>query len=144
MNWFLVGGLIGPILIWPLHKAFPKQSWVALINLPGLMGATAMMPPATTLNYNAWIVVGTIFNFFVFRYRKKWWQRYNYVLSAAAGVAFMAIVLYFALGLENRSLNWWGNEGEHCPLATCPTAKGIVVDGCPVHGSLFFFSKNKK
>jgi len=134
LNWFFLGGAIGPILVWLLHKAFPKQSWIPLINLPVLLGATGMMPPATALNYNSWIIVGTIFNFFIFRYRKKWWQRYNYVLSAAldAGVAFMAVLLYLALGLENVSLKWWGTGGEHCPLATCPTAKGIVVDDCPV------------
>ncbi|KAI6701576.1 hypothetical protein NL676_015900 [Syzygium grande] len=100
MNWFLLGGAIGPIIVWLLHKAFPKQSWIPLINLPVLLGATGMMPPATPLNYNAWVLVGTIFNFFIFRYRKQWWQRYNYVLSAAldAGTAFMAVLLYFLVG----------------------------------------------
>lgn len=55
------------------------------------------------------------------------------MLSAAmdAGVAFMAVLLYFSVGIENKSLHWWGSDPEHCPLATCPTAKGIVVDGCP-------------
>ncbi|KAL5540324.1 hypothetical protein UlMin_042886 [Ulmus minor] len=134
MNWFFFGGAIGPIIVWLLHKAFPKQSWIPLINLPVLLGATGMMPPATPLNYNAWVLVGTIFNFFVFRYRKQWWQRYNYVLSAAldAGVAFMAVLLYFSVGVENKGLSWWGTNGEHCDLATCPTAKGIAVDGCPL------------
>ncbi|CAL5183265.1 unnamed protein product [Lathyrus oleraceus] len=126
---------VGPIIVWLLHKAFPKQSWIPLINLPVLLGATGMMPPATPLNYNAWIFFGTVFNFFVFRYRKKWWQRYNYVLSAAldTGVAFMTVLLYFSLSLENRSITWWGNDGEHCPLASCPTAKGISVPGCPTN-----------
>lgn len=135
MNWFFVGGAIGPIIVWLFHKAFPKKSWIPLVNLPVLLGATAYMPPATPLNYNSWIIVGTIFNFFIFRYRKRWWQRYNYIFSAAmdAGVAFMAVLLYFSLGIENIGLNWWGAEGEHCPLATCPTAKGISVVGCPVH-----------
>ncbi|KAM5580871.1 oligopeptide transporter 4 [Rosa sericea] len=134
MNWFFLGGFIGPVIVWLLHKAFPKQTWIRLINLPVLLGATAYMPPATALNYNSWIVVGTIFNFFVFRYRKEWWQRYNYVLSAAldAGVAFMAVLIYLSVGIENTSLTWWGTNGEHCDLAVCPTAKGIVVDGCPV------------
>ncbi|KAL6211449.1 hypothetical protein ACLB2K_016675 [Fragaria x ananassa] len=134
MNWFFLGGLIGPVIVWLLHKAFPKQTWIRLINLPVLLGATAYMPPATALNYNSWIVVGTIFNFFVFRYRKQWWQRYNYVLSAAldAGVAFMAVVIYLSVGVENTTLTWWGTNGEHCDLAGCPTAKGIAVDGCPV------------
>ena len=95
------------------------------------------MPPATPVNYNAWIVVGIIFNFFVFRYRKKWWQRYNYILSAAldAGVAFMAVMLYFSVGIEDKNLHWWGSnpniDTEHCPLAQCPTAKGVIVGDCP-------------
>ncbi|KAB5541181.1 hypothetical protein DKX38_014155 [Salix brachista] len=134
MNWFFLGGALGPAIVWLLHKSFPKQSWIPLINLPVLLGATAYMPAATPVNYNAWIIVGTIFNFFIFRYRKKWWQRYNYVLSAAldAGVAFMAVLLYLTVGIEERNVNWWGTDGEHCGLATCPTAKGIMVDGCPV------------
>ncbi|KAF7139165.1 hypothetical protein RHSIM_Rhsim07G0214400 [Rhododendron simsii] len=134
LNWFFLGGALGPVLVWGLHKAFPKQKWITMINLPVLLGATAAMPPATTLNFNSWIFVGTIFNFFVFRYRKGWWQRYNYVLSAAldAGLAFMGVLLYFCLSMENVSLDWWGADGEHCGLASCPTAQGIAVDGCPV------------
>lgn len=138
LNWFFLGGLLGPVVVWLLHKSYPKQSWIPLINLPVLLGATAAMPPATALNYSSWIIVGTIFNFFVFRYRKRWWQRYNYILSAAldAGVAFMAVVIYFAFGIEDRNLHWWGSnpnvDPEHCRLATCPTAKGISVDGCLV------------
>ncbi|GKV26603.1 hypothetical protein SLEP1_g35870 [Rubroshorea leprosula] len=134
MNWFFLGGALGPIIVWLLYRTFPKQSWIPLINLPVLLGATGSMPPATAVNYNSWILVGTIFNFFIFRYRKQWWQRYNYILSAAldAGVAFMAVVLYFAVGLENKSVTWWGTNGEHCDLAKCPAAKGIAVDGCPV------------
>ncbi|KAK6130769.1 hypothetical protein DH2020_035480 [Rehmannia glutinosa] len=135
LNWFFLAGLIGPVIVWGFHKAFPQHSWIPLINLPVLLGATANMPPAAALNYNSWIFVGTIFNFFVFRYRKKWWQRYNYILSAAldAGVAFMAVLLYFTVGIENRNISWWGNnDPEHCDLATCPTAKGVIVDSCPV------------
>ncbi|KAJ4746416.1 hypothetical protein LUZ62_080821 [Rhynchospora pubera] len=134
LNWFFFGGFVGPIIVWLLHKAFPSQSWIPLINLPVLFGATAMMPPATSLNYNMWVVVGVVFNYFVYRYRKRWWKRYNYILSAAldAGVAFMGVVIYFCLSIENVEINWWGTAGEHCPLASCPTAKGVVVDGCPV------------
>lgn len=134
LNWFFLGGALGPVVVWLLHKQFPRQRWIKLINLPVLLGATAYMPPATALNYTSWVAVGTVFNFFVFRYRKRWWQRYNYVLSAAldAGVAFMGVLLYFSVGLENTGLDWWGTAGEHCELATCPIAKGIEVDGCPV------------
>ncbi|XWS39811.1 hypothetical protein CRYUN_Cryun18bG0086700 [Craigia yunnanensis] len=126
-------------VIWGLVG--PKRIFGSLRQLSGyelvlfLLGATGMMPSATPLNYNAWIIVGTVFNFFIFRYRKQWWKRYNYILSAAldAGVAFMAILLYFSVGMEKRSVTWWGTDGEHYELATCPTAKGIMVEGCPVN-----------
>jgi len=135
LNWFFLGGAAAPVLVWLAHKAFPKVKWIPLINLPVMLGSTAYMPPATAVNYTSWITLGTIFNHFIFKYRKAWWQRYNYVLSAGldAGLAFMAILLYFALGLDNTSINWWGASGENCPLATCPTAKGVKVDGCPVY-----------
>ena len=28
--------------------------------------------------------------------------------------------------MEGKGVNWWGTDGEHCDLAFCPTAKGIV------------------
>ena len=135
LNWFFLGGAAAPVLVWLAHKAFPNVKWIPLINMPVMLGSTAMMLPATAVNYTPWITVGTIFNYFIFKYQKSWWQRYNYVLSAALDVclAFMAILLYFALGLDNTSINWWGAGGEHCPLAKCPTAKGVKVDGCPVY-----------
>jgi len=137
LNWFFLIGAAGPVIVYALHRMFPNQRWIPLINLPVLLGATAYMPPATPVNYNSWLFIGTIFNFFVFRYRKKWWTRYNYILSAAldAGVAFMGVVLYFSLTMEKKSIDWWGTAGEHCPLASCPTAKGVDLGPdsvCPV------------
>ncbi|KAK3161354.1 hypothetical protein QOZ80_1BG0076070 [Eleusine coracana subsp. coracana] len=124
LNWSFLVGAAGPVVQYALHRAFPHKPWIAMINLPVLIGATANMPPATAVNYNSWLLIGIVFNFFVFRYRKKWWERYNYILSAAldAGVAFMGVLLYFTLSMENRNISWWGTAGEHCPLASCPTA----------------------
>ncbi|KAH7283220.1 hypothetical protein KP509_35G066400 [Ceratopteris richardii] len=133
LNWFFLGGAMAPIIVWIFHKAFPNIWWIPLINIPVLLGATANLPPATPVNYTSWILVGTIFNYFVFSHWKQWWKRYNYVLSAAldAGTAFMAVALYFCLELPGVQLNWWGTQGEHCPLAECPTFLGIVKPGCP-------------
>ncbi|KAK7316507.1 hypothetical protein RJT34_00017 [Clitoria ternatea] len=135
VNWFFLGGAIAPILVWLGTKAFPQQEWIRLINMPVLIGATGMMPPATAVNYTSWIIMGFLSGFVVFRYKPQWWQRHNYVLSGAldAGLAFMGVLLYLCLGLENVSLNWWGNDLDGCPLAHCPTAKGLVVQGCPVY-----------
>lgn len=133
LNWCFIGGAVAPILVWLAYKAFPKQKWITLINFPVLLGATAMMPPASSINFNSWILVGTIFNYFVFQYKKRWWQKYNYVLSAGmdAGTAFMGVLLYFCLNFGETGIQWWGTE-DHCDLVTCPTAKGVVIPGCPV------------
>lgn len=134
INWFFLGGAIAPLLVWLATRAFPQQEWIKLINMPVLIGATGMMPPATAVNYTSWIIVGFLSGFVVYRYKPDWWQRHNYVLSGAldAGLAFMGVVLYLCLGLEEISIDWWGNNLDGCPLAHCPTAKGFEVQGCPV------------
>lgn len=45
------------------------------------------------------------------RHRLAWWEKYNYVLSAAltAGVAISALVMFFAVSYHPVKLTWWGN-----------------------------------
>ncbi|THG11367.1 hypothetical protein TEA_018869 [Camellia sinensis var. sinensis] len=130
---FLIGALL-PIPIWILSKIYPEKKWIRLINIPVILYGFAGMPPATPTNIASWLITGTIFNYFVFKYHKGWWQKYNYILSAAldAGTAFMGVLLFFALQNEGKNLKWWGSEPDHCPLATCPIFPGIAVQGCPV------------
>jgi OPT family oligopeptide transporter len=136
INWFFLLGAAGPVLVYTLHRAFPSQSWIPLNNLPVLFGATAYMPPSNScelhLMANHWYHIQ-----FICVPVLEELVRYNYVLSAAldAGVAFMGVLLYFSLTMENRSIKWWGTAGEHCPLASCPTAKGVNLGAdsvCPV------------
>ncbi|KAL5818730.1 hypothetical protein ACOSQ4_022572 [Xanthoceras sorbifolium] len=132
--WLFLIGAVLPVPVWVLSKIFPEKKWIRLINIPVISFGFAGMPPATPTNIASWLVTGAIFNYLVFRYKKRWWQKYNYVLSAAldAGTAFMAVLLFFALENEGVNLKWWGTHVDNCPLASCPTAPGIAVKGCPV------------
>ncbi|KAK9103939.1 hypothetical protein Sjap_021193 [Stephania japonica] len=132
MNWGFLVGAIAPIIVWLLHKAYPEKKWIPLINMPVVFSATGMIPPASAVNYTTWIFLAFLAGFLLFRYRQDWWRRHNYVLSGGldAGLAFMGVVQFLALG--STSIDWWGNRGS-CPLAACPTAKGVVADGCPAH-----------
>lgn len=134
INWYFLGGAVTPLIVWLAHKAFPGQDWIKLINMPVLLSSVGLMPPATAVNYTTWIIVGFLSGFVAFRYRPDWWQRHNYVLSGGldAGLAFMGVLLYLCLGLEDISIDWWGSDLDGCPLASCPTAEGVVVEGCPV------------
>ncbi|XP_060206369.1 oligopeptide transporter 7-like [Lycium barbarum] len=133
INWFFLGGAIAPILVWFAHKIFPKQKWIRLIHMPVLLGATAMMPPASSVNYTSWLILAFLSGYVVYRRWPHLWQRYNYVLSGGldAGTAFIAVLLFIALQSKDISVDWWGNNVDGCPLAACPTAKGVIAKGCP-------------
>lgn len=137
INWFFAGGAIAPVLVWLAHKAFPSRKWIRLIHMPVLLGSTSMMPPASAVNFTSWITLGFLSGFVFFRYHPNLWKRYNYILSGGldAGTAFMTILIFFSLSYQNIQLDWWGSSStnpEGCPIASCPTAKGVLVDGCPV------------
>ncbi|KAL9689362.1 hypothetical protein QQ045_009746 [Rhodiola kirilowii] len=133
INYFFIVGAIAPFLVWVATKTFKSQKWIRLIHMPVLLGATSMLPPASAVNFTSWIILAFVSGYVIFKYKQKWWQRYNYILSGGldAGTAFMTVLLFITLGSRGVGLDWWGNNPEGCPLATCPTAKGVTVAGCP-------------
>ncbi|XP_068636592.1 oligopeptide transporter 1-like isoform X1 [Aristolochia californica] len=135
MNYFFLIGFLAPIPVWVLTKLFPEKKWIKLIHMPIILGATGNMPPGRAVNFLTWGMVGIFFNYFVYRYFKAWWARHNYILSAGldAGVAFMAVLVYFTLQIKDiNGMQWWGLEvDDHCTLARCPTAAGVIAKGCP-------------
>ncbi|KAL7143053.1 hypothetical protein ABFS83_08G165500 [Erythranthe nasuta] len=136
LNWWFLAGGLAPIPAYLLGRKYPDKKWIRLINVPLILGATMSMPPARAVNYIMWGIVGIYFNMYLYRVHKKWWARNAYVLAAAlnAGIAFLAVLLYFTLqSYDVAGPDWWGlDNDDHCPLASCPTAPGVVVEGCPV------------
>ncbi|KAL7088462.1 hypothetical protein ACP275_13G128600 [Erythranthe tilingii] len=136
MNYFFLFGLLAPVPVWYFSRKYPEKKWIRMINAPILISGAGGLPLAKSVNYMCWFSVGLFFNLYVYKRFKGWWARHNYLLSAGldAGVAFMATLCYFTLqfnGIDGPS--WWGLAvDDHCPLAKCPTARGIVVHGCPV------------
>jgi hypothetical protein len=57
------------------------------------------------------LYVSFAFMWYLRRYKTAWWEKYNYVLSAAlgAGVAFSGLIMFFAVEYHAKNLNWWGN-----------------------------------
>ncbi|KAG1347444.1 putative oligopeptide transporter 5-like [Cocos nucifera] len=91
---FFIVGLLAPVPVWILSKMYPEKKWIRLINIPVIFSMGSMMPPASAINVWPWMVVGTIFNYVVFRKYKGWWARYNYVLSSGLdiGASFVALL----------------------------------------------------
>ncbi|MED6219799.1 oligopeptide transporter [Stylosanthes scabra] len=136
MNWFFLIGLLAPVPGWLLSRKFPEKKWIAVINIPVILSGASQIPPARSVNYIMWGIVGIFFNVYIYNKFKGWWVRHTYILSAGldAEVAFMSVALYFAL--QNYKIfgpQWVGFDADdHCPLSKCPAAPGIVAAGCPV------------
>ncbi|KAK8648707.1 hypothetical protein V6N13_129452 [Hibiscus sabdariffa] len=145
LNWFFLIGFLAPVPVWLLSRQFPEKKWIKLIHMPMILGATMSMPPAKAVHYICWGTVGIFFNGYVYSRHKGWWAKHTYVLSAAldAGVAFMAVVLYFALqSYDVGGPQWWGlDSSDHCDLAHCPTVPGIVAEAMTVLIRFSVFSK---
>lgn len=112
LYFFLVGAIL-PVPLYFLARRYPLSIW-RYINVPVFFAGVGAMPPASGINFSSWAVVGFIFNFWIRRYRLRWWMRYNYILSAAldAGVAISMVVIFFTVQLPRGGvvLNWWGNN----------------------------------
>ena len=87
-------------------------------SLPVIFTGIGLIPPATSVNYVPWTIVGFIFQSFIRRRYFSWWTKYNYILSAAldSGVAIAVIVIFFTLqfpgnnSIGSRTIqSWWGN-----------------------------------
>lgn len=112
-----------PLLTWFLCRKFTTQTWLGLINMPIILMATNSIPPAPASEYVSWFLVGFIFNFILYRYAHRWWEKYAYIFSAAmsCGVAIGGLFIFFIFELQEISFpNWWGiggSTGDGCPLS---------------------------
>jgi OPT family small oligopeptide transporter len=132
---FFLVGFLAPLGAWLVHLKWPN-SWVRYVNFPVVFTGTGNLPPATSINYIPWAIVGFIFNYVIRRRHFSWWTKYNYVLSAAmdSGVAVSTVVIFFCLQFPlkgtigaNTIQTWWGNtvflntaDGQELSLLTPP------------------------
>jgi OPT family small oligopeptide transporter len=131
---FFLVGFLAPVGAWLVSLKWPN-SWIRYVNFPVIFTGTGNLPPATSINYVPWAIVGFIFQYLVRRRHFSWWTKYNYVLSAAmdSGVAIGTVVIFFCLQFPKNGLigpeiqNWWGNtvflntaDGQGLSLLTPP------------------------
>ncbi|KAL6332805.1 hypothetical protein AAG906_015068 [Vitis piasezkii] len=112
--WLFLIGAVLPVPVWVMSKIFPEKKWIPLINIQ--LYLMALLPSSTTLCSGTTRDGGRNTTMFCLQH----WMLHSWGS------------LFFALQNENHNLKWWGTKLDHCPLATCPTQPGIVVEGCPV------------
>lgn len=129
--WSILVGALLPIPFWLAARRWPN-SWVKFVSIPVAMASASYIPPATGINYTAWLLLGFTFQYLIRRLNFRWWSKYNFVTSAAldSGTVISTILIFLALLLPKGgsiSLNWWGNtvqlstiDYQSLPYLTAP------------------------
>jgi hypothetical protein len=47
------------------------------VSVPVVLAGTALIPPATAVNFIPWALIGFIFNFVIRKRYFNWWAKYN-------------------------------------------------------------------
>ncbi|WWC67755.1 uncharacterized protein I206_101667 [Kwoniella pini CBS 10737] len=109
-----VAGAVLPAVIYLLHRKFPKAKfnlWNTTIFFSGCatFHGNLSTGPFTTF------LIGTFWNFYLFRYRRKFWNMYAYISGAAAdtGFNFNLLFIFIFLGTTGAVMpHWWGNNKD--------------------------------
>ncbi|KAF9584928.1 hypothetical protein BGW38_004646 [Lunasporangiospora selenospora] len=110
-------GIIAPIILWLLSKAYPRIQW-SKFNIAVIAGGMGIFPNGYTVGVFSSLVVSLIFQYYIFRYHKTWWTKYVYILSAAldTGAAFTGLIIFLFIGgglsgsLNAKVPSWWANH----------------------------------
>lgn len=129
LMYFWIAGFLLPIIIYVLARIFPRSP-IRYVSAPILFGGSALIPPATPLNYLSWGIVGLIFNKYIRSHWRGWWMQYNYVLSAGldVGLALCTILIFLTLNLTHTKFpEWWGTKIAEETMDAAGTAVQIVL-----------------
>ena len=114
--WVTLGFLVGfvvPIPFWLMHKKWPKlrlDYW----NTAIIAYYVGFLCVGINSSLTSFFIVGFFSQFYLRKYRTRWFIKYNYILSAAldGGTQVFVFISTFALqggsGKEVKFPRWWG------------------------------------
>ncbi|KAI0018181.1 OPT oligopeptide transporter protein-domain-containing protein [Xylariomycetidae sp. FL0641] len=105
-------GVLSPRVFAVLDRTlFPSVASLRWLNPILVIQGVQHWAPSNLAYKTPGMLLSFVFMYWLPRHRLAWWEKYNYVLSAAltAGVAVSALLMFFAVGYHPRSLDWWGN-----------------------------------
>ncbi len=107
---FLIGFLVALLFI-AIRRYAPKampNNFEPSVFIVGMINYAPL-----NLSY----IIPSVYAAYAFMYHIKrryiaWFEKYNYVLSAAfdAGVAFSAVIIFFTVQYHPKYVDWWGNN----------------------------------
>jgi len=89
---------------------FTPISYLKHVHPSLILNGMLQWAPVNLTYFTGGMYMSFTFMYYLRRYKTAWWEKYNYVLSAAltGGVAFSAIIIFFAVQYNPVTLDWWG------------------------------------
>ncbi|KAG0042457.1 hypothetical protein BGZ83_000441 [Gryganskiella cystojenkinii] len=137
----LLGAALPPIL-WLLSKKFPNIKWQK-VNIAIIAGGMSAFANGQTTGIVTGTITCVIFQYYIFRYHKHWWQKYVFILAAAldTGAAFTGLAIFIFLGggispkLSVTVPSWWANH-YNATDEDYPNSPYLAIDRCgAAHGA---------
>jgi OPT family small oligopeptide transporter len=97
----------------PLNAlVFKPISWLHGVHPSLLINGNLEWAPLNLTYFTSGLYMSFIFMFYIRRYKTAWFEKYNYVLSAGltGGVAFSAVIIFFAVQYHQKTVSWWGTN----------------------------------
>ncbi|PTB63600.1 OPT-domain-containing protein [Trichoderma citrinoviride] len=89
---------------------FTPISWLKHVHPSLVFNGMLLWAPLNLTYFTGGLYFSFAFMYYLRRYKTAWWEKYNYVLSAAltGGVAFSGIIIFFAVQYHPKNISWWG------------------------------------
>ncbi|KAJ1659701.1 hypothetical protein IWQ61_001254 [Dispira simplex] len=117
--WFFLLGFLLPLPVYFLQRKFPRVSWLQHVHVPIIFSALDAFPPGPALVYPVWFAACYLFNRWIYRRFRAWWERFAFIFSVAmdSGLAVAGLFIFFFFQSTGLNVNWWGNDTSQCPLS---------------------------
>ncbi|RFU77060.1 oligopeptide transporter [Trichoderma arundinaceum] len=99
------------VIFTPINAVlFTPISWLKHVHPSLLINGMLQWAPLNLTYFTGGLYFSFAFMYYLKRYKTSWWEKYNYVLSAAltGGVAFSGIIIFFAVQYHPKDISWWG------------------------------------
>ncbi|RKO90222.1 OPT oligopeptide transporter protein-domain-containing protein [Blyttiomyces helicus] len=122
--WFFLGGVFLPVPFYLLHRRYPNFGW-DLINRPILLVSWGNGPVnGSGSSFLMILGVSWFSQYYAKRYRRNWYDKYNYTISAAldSGTIITAIIIYLPITLAKLGGGPGQNVGQYVFWALNPNS----------------------
>lgn len=133
LQWcFLIGFLLAfPCIL--VKKYFNHIPAVRYFQPVLIIGGFLIYAPNNLAYYTPGLIASYFFMHVIRKRYFSWWSKYNYILSGGltAGVAFSAVIIFFAVQYHDKSIDWWGNNVPYLGLDGVGPARLNATESAP-------------